>query len=288
MINTGGWYKLCCPTSQLWKPDILGAIYRIRRTEAPRVDDPRGLKLAWHEASAQTLCDLLGDARPAVRKRAIQELAAQGGRVVPVAPRTLKSPTAEARRNAVWTLTRIEGPKARQAVRAALTIRTKRSVKRPFIPLASGAMQMRHPRSSRCCGPASLKTSGLRPRLGPHRRQSRHPRLLEASGRLETDPARHDRILEHSLTYALIEIDDPAATRAGLQSDRPWTRRSADRTRPDGRRRPAADKDRRSFGRPRSGFEGGRVVDSGSPCRMGQCPFLFTPRTALGTANFQA
>ena len=53
------------------------------------------------------------------------------------------------------------------------------------------------------------------------------PALLEASGRLESNPARHDRILEHSLTYALIEIDDPAATRAGLQSDRPWTRRAA-------------------------------------------------------------
>ncbi len=50
VINTGGWYKLCCPTSQLWKPDILGAIYRIRRTGAPKIDDPRGLKTAWHDA----------------------------------------------------------------------------------------------------------------------------------------------------------------------------------------------------------------------------------------------
>ena len=120
VINTGGWYKLCCPTSQLWKPDILGAIYRVRRTGAPRIDDPRGLKVAWREASPQTLSDFLGDARPAVRKRAIQELAAQGERVVPVLQEVLKSPAAEARRNAVWTLTRIEGPNARQAVRAAL------------------------------------------------------------------------------------------------------------------------------------------------------------------------
>src|SRR5262249_9873629 len=44
VIDTGGWYKLCCPTSQLHKPDVLGAIYRIRRKDAPRVDDPRGLK----------------------------------------------------------------------------------------------------------------------------------------------------------------------------------------------------------------------------------------------------
>ncbi|HZT82012.1 MAG TPA: PVC-type heme-binding CxxCH protein, partial [Gemmataceae bacterium] len=47
VIDTGGWYKLCCPTSQLHKPDVLGAIYRVRRTGAAKVDDPRGLKIDW-------------------------------------------------------------------------------------------------------------------------------------------------------------------------------------------------------------------------------------------------
>jgi putative heme-binding domain-containing protein len=32
VVDTGGWYKLCCPTSQLAKPDVPGAIYRLRRT----------------------------------------------------------------------------------------------------------------------------------------------------------------------------------------------------------------------------------------------------------------
>ena len=36
VVDTGGWYKLCCPTSQLAKPDVLGGIYRVRRTGAPR------------------------------------------------------------------------------------------------------------------------------------------------------------------------------------------------------------------------------------------------------------
>ena len=31
VIDTGPWYKLCCPTSQLAKPEVLGAIYRVRR-----------------------------------------------------------------------------------------------------------------------------------------------------------------------------------------------------------------------------------------------------------------
>ncbi len=42
VVDTGGWYKLCCPTSQLAKPDTLGAIYRVRRTGAAPVNDPRG------------------------------------------------------------------------------------------------------------------------------------------------------------------------------------------------------------------------------------------------------
>ncbi len=33
VVNTGGWYKLCCPSSQLVKADVLGAIYRVRRTD---------------------------------------------------------------------------------------------------------------------------------------------------------------------------------------------------------------------------------------------------------------
>ncbi len=31
IVDTGGWYKLCCPSSQLAKADVLGGVYRIRR-----------------------------------------------------------------------------------------------------------------------------------------------------------------------------------------------------------------------------------------------------------------
>ena len=40
VVDTGGWYKLCCPSSQLAKPDILGAIYRVRKVGAPQLTDP--------------------------------------------------------------------------------------------------------------------------------------------------------------------------------------------------------------------------------------------------------
>src|SRR5947208_13570322 len=59
VVDTGGWYKLCCPTSQLVKPDVLGAIYRIRRKGAPHMADPRGRKLAWDKLSPKELAALL-------------------------------------------------------------------------------------------------------------------------------------------------------------------------------------------------------------------------------------
>lgn len=39
VVDTGGWYKLCCPSSQLAKPDVLGAIYRVRKTGSPRLTE---------------------------------------------------------------------------------------------------------------------------------------------------------------------------------------------------------------------------------------------------------
>jgi putative heme-binding domain-containing protein len=32
VIDTGGWYKICCPTSQIARPEVPGAIYRLRKT----------------------------------------------------------------------------------------------------------------------------------------------------------------------------------------------------------------------------------------------------------------
>src|SRR5581483_3188516 len=58
VIDTGGWYKICCPTSQLHKPDVLGGIYRIRRRGAAAVHDPRGLTLAWSRMKATELVGL--------------------------------------------------------------------------------------------------------------------------------------------------------------------------------------------------------------------------------------
>jgi putative membrane-bound dehydrogenase-like protein len=223
VIDTGGWYKLCCPTSQLHKPDVLGAIYRIRRKGAPRIEDPRGLKLAWSSIAPAELVKLLDDSRPAVRRRAVRELAAKGSEAVGALASVIDAgQSTEARRNAVWTATRIGAETARKAVRHALGDRDE-SVRQAAI----------HSISVWRDGKAVAQLVSLLKRGLPHNRRAAAealgrigdkaavPALLEAVG----EPV--DRILEHSLTFALIEIGDREGMGIGLKSANVRMRRAA-------------------------------------------------------------
>jgi putative membrane-bound dehydrogenase-like protein len=96
VVDTGGWYKICCPTSQLWKPDVLGAIYRVRRTGAPKLADPRGLKINWTKQSPAQLAKLLSDERLFVQQRAIHELGKRGKEAVKALQAVLADKTAPA------------------------------------------------------------------------------------------------------------------------------------------------------------------------------------------------
>ncbi|MBI4324561.1 MAG: HEAT repeat domain-containing protein, partial [Chloroflexi bacterium] len=296
VIDTGGWYKLCCPTSQLPKPDVLGAIYRIRRSRAPKNDDPRGLKLAWQTMSAADLANLLGDDRPAVRDRAIQQIAKLGHEAVsslreaakadqsgdlkqissPLTPslspsegereenarpsqgvklegqqdglaRGRSSPlpgeriqvrgasenerhirnSTEARRNAVWALTRIEGALAREAVRVALHDADE-SVRQAAIHSASvwrDAGAVGPLLSLLASAPAHLKRAAAEAlgRMGDQRAVA----ALLAANEPPQGGTTNDRVLEHSLIYALIEIGDREGCERGLQSANSHTRRAA-------------------------------------------------------------
>lgn len=75
VVDTGGWYKLCCPTSQLWKPDLLGAIYRVRRMGGKKSTTPptrmdAELQHAWQLVRSGALKSRkpLRDLRPGIRQ----------------------------------------------------------------------------------------------------------------------------------------------------------------------------------------------------------------------------
>src|SRR5262249_28566367 len=78
VVETGAWYLHSCPVSRIAKPEFKGAIYRIRRKGAKRVDDPWGLRLAFEKKAPAELTRFLGDPRPAVRDKALDLLVQAG------------------------------------------------------------------------------------------------------------------------------------------------------------------------------------------------------------------
>lgn len=218
VVDTGAWYKICCPTSQLSKPDVLGAIYRIRKTGAEPVEDPRGLALAWDEASDAELAGRLDDPRPAVRKRAIAALAKREATPVLAA----RAGSTEARRNAVWALTRIDSAAAREAVRQALQDDSP-SVRHAATHSVSvwrdaGAFEALVNQLNAAEAPLQRATAEALGRLGDPRAV---PALFAALEQAKGE------VLTHSLTYALLEIGNPDAVRPGLRSESVKVRRAA-------------------------------------------------------------
>lgn len=234
VVDTGGWFRIGCPTSQIAKPEIKGAIYRIRKQSAPRIDDPRGLKLAWKDAKPVELTERLGDPRWAVRDRAVEERAERGGdALTDLRDVILCGKSVEARRNAIWALTRIEspaskridGPASQRYVRLGLTdsndsvrLAAVRSVglRRDALALAELVLMARGDKESQ---PAIRREAATA--LGRIRDPKAVPDLLAGLAK----PA--DRFLEHALIHAIIEINNREATLPGLRDASVAVRRAA-------------------------------------------------------------
>jgi putative membrane-bound dehydrogenase-like protein len=223
VIDTGGWYKLCCPTSQIAKPEVLGAIYRIRRTDAQPVNDPRGLKMDWAKMTAKQVAGLLDDARPYVRHRAIHQIGGMGVKGASSLIDTINfSKSATARRNAVWAATRLGENAAWPIVPFALND-TDPTVQqaaahyagihryKPAVPVLVKFLKSKSLHVRREAATA----------LGCIGDKRAVPALLAAA------QAGNGRVLEHSLIYALIEIGDAKGTAAGLASKNPHAQRAA-------------------------------------------------------------
>jgi putative membrane-bound dehydrogenase-like protein len=222
VVDTGAWFRHC-PTSQIIRSSAHGAIYRVRRQDAPKLADPRGLALDWSSCDPKALAAGLDDPRFVVRERAIRALAREGLGALPVLEDVLAhGGTERARRNAVWALCRIDGAKARSATLAAL---------------ADPSMSVRLAATTAVGlsrDPAAVKplVELIQNDVAPIRREaaSALARIRPASAvpaLLESLRASTDRFLDHALIYALIAIADPKQTEPGLADSSPAVRRGA-------------------------------------------------------------
>lgn len=205
VIDTGGWYKLCCPTSNLGKTEVPGAIYRLRKKGTPPVRDPRGLKLAWETATPEALVSLLSDDRPAVQQRAIARLAELGTNSLPALERALAGPGSERlQQNVAWALCRNPAAPARAI--------NRKSVVQQNANVAHVAVHAAGIWRDKAAWPAVH--SQLQQNLPALQRAA-----AEAMGRMDVPTGTYsllelaarnsNRALEHSLTFALIELAQP-------------------------------------------------------------------------------
>lgn len=232
VIDTGGWYKLCCPTSQLVKPDVLGAIYRVRKVGTKPHDDPYGLRIDWANADANTIARYIRDPRVFVRKRAIDLAGQRGDAILAELTAIMQIGSAEAQRNAIWAATRISSDKARSLVRryglsandasivcvALHSIGAHRDTKAKADVLAI----LRSKETPAAVLRVAAETLG---RIHSDARPGTTMEIAEVI--LDRLAQTGDRVLEHSLTYALIEMNDRKSLILRLKDARPSVRRSA-------------------------------------------------------------
>ncbi len=223
VVETGAWYLHSCPVSRIAKPEFKGAIYRVRRKGAPRVEDPRGLALKLASRPPAELAGFLGDPRPAVRDQAVELLVQAGEPAVGALTRVRETHASpEVRAAATFALARIAKGRAPEAVRAALSdshflvrIAAARMAglakDREAVPRLMEIVRQDEPPARRQAATA----------LGQIGEAKAVPALLAAAA---TAP---DRFLEHSIIYSLITLQTAGPMLEALKNPSPRVRQAA-------------------------------------------------------------
>jgi putative membrane-bound dehydrogenase-like protein len=223
LLDTGGWYVDACPLSVIAKAEHKGAIYRVRKVGAAKLDDPRGVNLKLDTLAPEALAKYLEDTRAAVRERSLELLVGKGEAAVnALASASEQAKDAEVRCAAVFGLGRIATPAALNFARAKLgdaeaQVRTaaarvagmnkdREAVERLMQMAKSDELPVR----------AQAATS-----LGQIGEARAVPALLAAAADAE------DRFVEHAMIYALIQLKDAVRLQASLNAKEPRVRKAA-------------------------------------------------------------
>lgn len=246
VIDTGGWFRIGCPASQIAKPDLKGAIYRIRKTGAHQVADPRGKDILWDSLKSAQLANYLDDPRPAVRELAIDKLALHFGRDRSRAFRFAKSipwskKSEKFRCNYLWAISRIspETTSGNDSELAQLigflqddsesvrivAMKVLADLSPNLKPLGSVLSQLDSPNLhvQRVAARTIEEIVGRSGQTTPgSERQELTASLLEV---LENKQL--DRHLEHTIVHALLKVGETKTLQGALSHESPTIRRAS-------------------------------------------------------------
>jgi putative heme-binding domain-containing protein len=232
MVDMGAWFNYGCPTAKIAKPEVLGSIYRIRRDGAPKIEDPWGIQHKLHELTPEKLVQWLDDPRPLFRDRVMTELARRGRVALPaikqmylvssVKPDENSSRLELRRRNAIWTACRIRTVAAQTVVNLGLTDEYA-SVR--LVATHCAGLERDDKAFARLSTMVVSDEPVLRRRAAAALGRIGKPAAI-ASLLASLRKGGVDRVLEHAIVYALIEIGSREATLVALSDPSPLVRRA--------------------------------------------------------------
>jgi putative membrane-bound dehydrogenase-like protein len=222
-LDTGGWYVDACPLSKIAKSERMGAIYRVRKTEAARVKDPLGERLELESLPVAQLASYLADPRPMVRDRAVELLVGKKEAAVEALAAALaESNSIEAKCAAVFALGRIGSPIALEKARAGLS---DRDFEARIAAARVAGMQKDQAALALLSRIVIEDQAPVRRQAATSLGQLGDPRAVLA---LVTAAANaRDRFVEHAIIYSLIELQDRGPLLAALSAENAGVRKAA-------------------------------------------------------------
>ena len=212
VVETGGWFIKGCPLSQVSKPELQGSIYRVRKTGAPKVEDPFGNAIDWKSLEITAVAKYLEDPRPFVADKAVSNLVDRGQESVSALANMLgTSANAYARVRSVFALYQINSDESIAAVRKGLSDKDLqvRIATARVLGLAKDSGAIEHLKQMiQDDDPAGRRQAATA--LGQIGESSAIPALLKASDGI------NDRFIEHAIIYALISMNQADLVTKGL------------------------------------------------------------------------
>ncbi|MDG1513334.1 MAG: c-type cytochrome [Mariniblastus sp.] len=221
VVDTGGWYDLCCPTSRGDQKVANGGIYRLRRTETEKKEaaktpnSSKPVRIDWDKVSSRKCVELLGDPQPWIRTRAVLRIGELGDQVVPEIKAALsKKQNSPSSLDLIWALSHIGSDTALTIVHDVLSDQNNQLDQRLAACHILGLYRHAPAVSTlqALCGNSEIRlVRSAVEALGRIKNPDSVKASMQVVGRTKQDAA-----LRHTLIYALIEIGDKQELRTYL------------------------------------------------------------------------
>ena len=219
VVDTGGWYDLCCPTSRGDQKVARGGIYRLRYGEAGKTRSSKPALINWDKVTTGKCVELLDDSRPWIRTRALLCIRELGDKVVPeIENALLKKQDSVSSLNLIWALSHVGSEAALSVVHRRILMNENANQIEQLAACHILGLYRFAPAVEKLhslCRDSNIRlVRAAVEALGRIKDSGSTAALMQVAGRTT-----NDSVMRHSLVYALIEIGDKQSLRSFLDNE---------------------------------------------------------------------